>query len=151
MANSKRKSKRSRQRGQRHERPSNFKKPRHLVFPVGYHELHPDISVNFQMNRFYGCVGDESMLTEMREAAPGVHDYPTFTKIFLDLGDKALARHETLKGAYYLRLARVFLFTKDLRKLPTRQRFVDLVLGSRPGGSARIGTPTHEPRVGEAG
>ena len=68
------------------------------------------------------------MLTEMREAAAGVRDYPTFTEIFLDLGDKALARHETLKGAYYLRLAEFFLFTKDLRKLPTRQRFVDLVL-----------------------
>ena len=68
----------------------------------------------------------------MREAAAGlagVQDYPTFTKIFLELGDKALARHEALKGAYYLRLAEFFLHTKDPRKLPTRQRFVDLVLG----------------------
>jgi hypothetical protein len=23
-------------------------------FPVGYHDLHPDISINFQLNRFYG-------------------------------------------------------------------------------------------------
>ena len=37
-----------------------------ISFPVGYHEPHPDISVNFQKNRFYGWVGDESMLTEMR-------------------------------------------------------------------------------------
>ena len=103
-----------------------------ISFPVGYHDLHPDISVNFQLNRFYGWVGDDSMLTEMREAAAGlagVQDYPTFTKIFLELGDKALARHEALKGAYYLRLAEFFLHTKDPRKLPTRQRFVDLVLG----------------------
>jgi pimeloyl-ACP methyl ester carboxylesterase len=64
----------------------------------------------------------------MREAAAGVHDYPTFTKIFLDLGDKALDRHETLKGAYYLRLAEFFLLSEDTRKLPTRQRFLDLVL-----------------------
>jgi hypothetical protein len=101
-------------------------------FPVGYHDLHPDISINFQLNRFYGWVGDDSMLTEMRVAAAGlagVQDYPTFTKIFLELGDKALARHEALKGAYYLRLAEFFLHTKDPRKLPTRQRFVDLVLG----------------------
>src|SRR5271170_4185285 len=97
-------------------------------FPVGYYELHPDISINFQLNRFYGWVGDDSMLTEMREATAGVDDYPTFTKTFLDLGDRALARHETLKGAYYLRLAEFFLFTGDLRKLPTRQRFVDLIL-----------------------
>ena len=101
-------------------------------FPVGYHDLHPDISINFQLNRFYGWAGDDSMLTEMREAAAGlagVQDYPAFTKIFLELGDKALARHETLKGAYYLRLAEFFLHTQDPRKLPTRQRFVDLVLG----------------------
>jgi len=101
-------------------------------FPVGYHDLHPDISINFQLNRFYGWVGDDSMLTEMREAAAGlagVQDYPAFTKTFLELGDKALARHETLKGAYYLRLAEFFLHTKDPRKLPTRQRFVDLLLG----------------------
>jgi hypothetical protein len=80
------------------------------------------------MNRFYGWVGDDSMLTEMREAAADVHDYPTFTKIFLDLGDKTLARHKTLKGAYYLRQAEFFLFSQDPRKLPTRQRFVDLLL-----------------------
>jgi hypothetical protein len=49
------------------------------------------------------------MLTEMREGLAGVNDYPTFTKIVLDLGEKALARHEVLKGAYYLRLAEFFL------------------------------------------
>jgi pimeloyl-ACP methyl ester carboxylesterase len=101
-------------------------------FPIGYYGLHPDISINFQLNRFYGWVGDDSMLTEMREAAAGVagvQDYPTFTKTFLDLGDRALARHETLKGAYYLRLAEFFMLTGDARELPTRQRFVDLLLG----------------------
>jgi len=111
--------------------PVTLKSPT-ISFPVGYHDLHPDISINFQLNRFYGWVGDDSMLTEMREAAAGVSgvvDYPTFTKTFLDLGDKALARHETLKGASYLRLAEFFLPTGDPRKLPTRQRFVDLVLG----------------------
>jgi len=99
------------------------------AFPIGYHDLHPNISINFQLNRFYGWVGDDSMLTEMRDAVASVNDYPTFTKIILDLGEKALARHETLKGAYYLRLAEFFLPIDDPRKLPTRQRFVDLVLG----------------------
>src|SRR3984885_2536622 len=97
-------------------------------FPVGYHDLHPDISINFQLNRFYGWVGDDRMLAEMREAVAGVNDYPTFTKIVLDLGEKALARCEILKGAYYLRLAEFFLLFSDPRKLPTRQRFVDLLL-----------------------
>jgi hypothetical protein len=99
-----------------------------ISFPVGFHDLHPDLSINFQLNRFYGWVGDDSMLTEMRQAAAGVHDYPTFTKSFIDLGEKAFARREALKGAYYLRLAEFFLFTQDPRKLPTRQRFVALIL-----------------------
>jgi hypothetical protein len=43
-----------------------------ISFPVGYHDLHPDISINFQLNRFYGWAGDDSMLTEMREAAAGM-------------------------------------------------------------------------------
>jgi hypothetical protein len=47
-------------------------------FPIGYYDLHPDISINFQLNRFYGWVGDDSMLTEMREGLAGVNDYPTF-------------------------------------------------------------------------
>jgi len=97
-------------------------------FPVGYHDLHPDISINFQLNRFYGWVGDDSMLTEMRDTVANVNDYPTFTKIILDLGEKALARNEVLKGAYYLRLAEFFVHFSDPRKLPTRQRFVDLLL-----------------------
>jgi pimeloyl-ACP methyl ester carboxylesterase len=97
-------------------------------FPIGYHDLHPDLNINFQLNRFYGWVGDESMLTEMREAVAGVNDYPIFTKVILDLGEKAVARHEVRKGAYYLRLAEFFMFTNDPRKLPTRQRFVDLLL-----------------------
>jgi pimeloyl-ACP methyl ester carboxylesterase len=99
-----------------------------VSFPVGYHDLHPNVSINFQLNRFYGWVGDDSMLTEMRKAVAGVNDYPMFTKIILDLGEKALARREVLKGAYYLRLAEFFLLSSDARKLPTRQRFVDLLL-----------------------
>jgi len=97
-------------------------------FPVGYHDLHPNVSINFQLNRFYGWAGDDSMLTEKRDAVAGVNDYPAFTKIILDLGEKALARNEVLKGAYYLRLAEFFLLFSDPRKLPTCQRFVDLLI-----------------------
>jgi pimeloyl-ACP methyl ester carboxylesterase len=112
-----------------------------ISFPVGFHDLHPDISINFQLNRFYGWADDDSMLTEMRQAAAGVQDYPTFTKSFIDLGEKALARNEVLKGAYYLRLAEFFLLSSDPRKLPTRRRFVDLLvdhLQIAPSAHSRI-------------
>jgi len=110
-------------------------------FPIGYYDLHPNVSVNFQLNRFYGWAGDDSMLTEMRDAVASVNDYPTFTKIILDLGEKALARHEVRKGAYYLRLAEFFMFTNDPRKLPSRKRFVDLLLSNlqiAPSAYSRI-------------
>ena len=34
-------------------------------FPVGYYQLHPDRSLNWQMNRNYNWVNDASMLQEM--------------------------------------------------------------------------------------
>ena len=40
------------------------------TFPVGHHGLHPDVSMNFQMNRWFGWVGKPGMLEEMRMAAP---------------------------------------------------------------------------------
>ena len=36
-------------------------------FPVGYYPLHPNVSLNFQMNRFWNWVGDKQMLV----TAPG--------------------------------------------------------------------------------
>ena len=37
-------------------------------FPVGYYPLHSNISLNFQMNRFWNWVGDKQMLDELQEA-----------------------------------------------------------------------------------
>ncbi len=97
-------------------------------FPVGYHTLHSNAGLNFQMNRFYGLVGDPSMLAEMREAVADVQDYSTFTQIFLDLGEKAIAEGNPYKGAAYLRMAEFFLFADDPRKLPTLRRSVTLIV-----------------------
>jgi hypothetical protein len=41
-------------------------------FPTGYYHLHPDVSVNFQLNRFYNWVGDAQMLAEIQAVAPGI-------------------------------------------------------------------------------
>ena len=37
-----------------------------MTFPVGYHNLDPEISMNFQMNRWFGWVGEKGMLDEMQ-------------------------------------------------------------------------------------
>jgi len=47
---------------------SNGTKNHFTSFPVGYYQLHPDVSVNYQLNRYY--TGDQRMLTEMRTVAP---------------------------------------------------------------------------------
>lgn len=96
-------------------------------FPVGYYPLHPDVRLNFQMNRFSSWVGDDGMLAEMRAVAPGIHDYADFTREFLALAERALAGGRRLKGAYYLRAAEFFMFPEDAAKRPARARFLRLL------------------------
>lgn len=96
-------------------------------FPVGYHRLHHDVSLNFQMNRFYNWVGDTQMLDEMRAVVPRIADYTDFTREFLGLAEQALSNGQWLKGAFYLRAAEFFMLPSDQAKRPTRQRFLQLI------------------------
>lgn len=96
-------------------------------FPVGYHRLHSDVSLNFQMNRFYNWVGDARMLDEMRAVAPRISDYTDLTREFLALAEHALANGQLLKGAFYLRTAEFFMFPTDSAKRPTRERFLQVI------------------------
>jgi alpha-beta hydrolase superfamily lysophospholipase len=94
-------------------------------FPVGYYDLHPNVSLNFQLNRFYGWANEERMLEEMREVAPRIRDYPDWTRQMLELSDKALAADRHLPAAYYARAAQFFLRPDDPRFAPAQQRFLD--------------------------
>lgn len=94
-------------------------------FHVGYYQFHPDVSLNYQMNRF--STGEEDMISEMRAVAPRIHDYTDYTREFLALSQQALARGETLKGAYYLRSAEFFMFSTDPMKQPARRQFLRLM------------------------
>lgn len=96
-------------------------------FPVGYHRLHADVSLNFQMNRFYNWVGDPRMLDEMRSVAPRIADYTDFTREFLALAELSLTNGQWLKGAFYLRAAEFFMFPTDSAKRPTRERFLQVI------------------------
>ena len=97
-------------------------------FPVGYYPLHPNVSLNFQMNRFWGWVGEERMLEELRAAAPRIASYADWTREMLELSDKALADGRRLPAAYYARAAHFFLAPGDPRYQPALQRFLDNVL-----------------------
>ncbi len=97
------------------------------TFPVGYYQLHPDVSINFQMNRFYNWTNDESVLAEMRTIAPRIRDYTDYKREFFTLAEKALIHDQKLKAAYYLRAAEFFIFPDEPEKLPTRERFLRLI------------------------
>ena len=58
-----------------------------ITFPIGFHRLHQDISMNFQMNRWFSWVGEEAMLDEMRSVAPRIASYADWKREFLALAE----------------------------------------------------------------
>lgn len=54
-----------------------------MKFPIGYHSLHPNVSMNFQMNRWYGWVGEPEMLEDMRMAALRIATYADWKREFM--------------------------------------------------------------------
>ena len=97
-------------------------------FPVGYYQLHPNVTLNFQMNRFWGWVGEEQMLDELRAAGPRIASFADWVREMRELSDKALADGRRLPAAYYARAAQFFLAPDDPRYQPALQRFLDNVL-----------------------
>lgn len=96
-----------------------------MTFPVGYHALHPDRSMNFQMNRWFGWVGEPGMLEEMRLAAPRIVSYADWTREFLALADCASQRGDVLRAGLYWRSAEFFMRADDPARANARERFLD--------------------------
>ena len=99
-------------------------------FPVGYHSLHPNVSLNFQMNRFWGWANEKQMLDELHAAGVRIKTYDDWTRQMFDLSDKALAAGRRLPAAYYAKAATFFIDPSDPRVEPAFQRFVDNLLAS---------------------
>ncbi|MCV7093042.1 alpha/beta fold hydrolase [Mycobacterium interjectum] len=98
------------------------------VFPVGYYDLHPDVTLNFQLNRFWNWVGEPQMLADLRRVAPGLTTYDEWIRQLLDLGERALEQGRMLAGAYLIRAAEFFMPAGDPRRRGARQTFLDTVL-----------------------
>jgi pimeloyl-ACP methyl ester carboxylesterase len=98
-------------------------------FPVGYHHIHPNVSVNFQMNRWMNWMGAQSAsaLDEMRSVAPRIRTYPDFVREFLDLAKRSETEGQICKQAYYLRAAEFFMLPEAPEKAGVREHFVRLV------------------------
>lgn len=95
-------------------------------FAVGIYNLHPNSSINFQMNRFYNWTNDKTMLNEMKEASSTIHSYDDLIKSFINLGKNTLKKNEKLKAAYYFRGAEFFIPESDPHKQELRNKFISL-------------------------
>jgi len=95
-------------------------------FPVGIYNLHPDQSVNFQMNRFFNWSNDPKMLDEMKIAGSSIHSYDDFIKSFISLGEEALKTDDKLRAALYFRGAEFFIPEGGPNKQELRSQFISL-------------------------
>ena len=93
-------------------------------FPVGYHRLHQDISMNFQMNRWFSWVGEQGMLDEMRNVARRIQNYADWKQEFLALAEKASREGHVLRSGFYYRSAEFFMRADDRDRKSARQNFL---------------------------
>lgn len=93
----------------------------------GYYRLHPDVSLNFQLNRWIQWMGEDAVLADMRTVAPKIKDYADWKREFLHLAEQALAEGRTLPAAVYFRSAEFFMFPDDADRRPAREQFLDLM------------------------
>jgi len=91
--------------------------------PVGYHRFHPDVSLNFQCNRWVQWIGP-SAIPEVAELAAHCGSYPEWVAGFLALADTARAADRPMAAAYYDRAAEFFMRPDDPGRAAVRERFV---------------------------
>jgi len=109
--------------------------------PPGYHDLHPDVSMNFQLNRWLSWMTPQA-LPDVAETAAGVRGYADFTAAFMELAARLQAEGRSLDAALSYRAADFFLLPDDERRPRARSRFVELTrraYGIRDG--QRIAVP----------
>jgi pimeloyl-ACP methyl ester carboxylesterase len=98
-----------------------------MTFPVGYHSLHPDVSMNFQMNRWFGWVGEPEMLEEMRMVAPRIANYEDWKREFVALAERASQQGHVLRAGFYWRSAEFFMRVDDPDRTSAREKFLRAV------------------------
>jgi pimeloyl-ACP methyl ester carboxylesterase len=94
------------------------------AFPVGLHPLHQDVSMNFQMNRWFSWVGEPGMLDEMRSVAPRITNYVDWKREFLALAENAKREGHVLRAGFYFRAADFFMRTDDPDRRNARGQFL---------------------------
>lgn len=93
---------------------------------VGWHELHPDVSLNFQLNR-WAAYGGPRWLADVRPVLSSLVDYDAWRGTFLELGERAEMEGRTLDAALHFRSAEFFMLPLDPRKEPLRRRLIPML------------------------
>jgi pimeloyl-ACP methyl ester carboxylesterase len=91
--------------------------------PIGYQDFHPNIQINYQLNR---CLTG-GRLEDLREIAPRIRDFEDWKRELLSLADRALAEGRTHNAAYYYRYSCFFCAPDDPDRMKTYGLFVRLI------------------------
>jgi alpha-beta hydrolase superfamily lysophospholipase len=91
---------------------------------VGWYELHPDVSLNFQLNRWAAMGGGPEWIADVRPQLALLRDYDSWRNTFVRLGETAAAQGRTLHAALHFRCAEFFMVPSDSRKEPLRKRLI---------------------------
>lgn len=97
-----------------------------LGLHVGWHELHPDVSLNFQLNRF-GAYGGPEWFADVRPELPRLRSYDGWRDAFVELGERAACEGRSGHAALHFRCAEFFMTTTDPRKKPLRARLLPML------------------------
>ncbi len=94
------------------------------IFPVGVHDMHPDESLDFQLNRLASLGGGDR--EELIEVAPRIADLDDWKREFLALAERAVADGRIGHGGAYYRAAEFNMAHGDPDKPLAYQHQLDL-------------------------
>lgn len=81
--------------------------------------------MNFQMNRWFGWVGEPDMLEAMRTAAARISTYADWKREFVALAERASEEGHILRSGFYWRSADFFMCPDDLDRKGAREKFLE--------------------------
>ena len=97
-----------------------------VALHVGWLDLHPDTSLNFQLNRWL-AYGGERWLDDVRPVLANLRGYDAWRDTFVLLGERAEGEGRLLHAALHLRAAEFFMPPGDPRKTSTRRRLTAML------------------------
>jgi hypothetical protein len=110
-----------------------------MIHP-GWRELHPDPSLNFQLNR-WAAYGGEPWLRQVEPILPRLTGYDAWRDEFFRLGEVAEQEGRRLDAGLHFRSAEFFMLAGDARKQPTRARLLGHLRASFEGAYTAHAVP----------